>query len=143
MCSLRFSCSVLLAVLLMSATVSAEVYDDEGWIIAEAEIRAEMGDGFRTGCCIFGGLLSLGGSAVAVAMAGLAEAFGTFDRADLVVMASAAGSIVIISGSYYVGKALDRRAAIKRIKVERGAFRPIYKSPLRTDVILPLLAVRF
>ena len=51
MFSLRVFCSIGLAVLLISASVSAEVYDDQGQVITEEEIAAETKSTGSTSCC--------------------------------------------------------------------------------------------
>ena len=110
------------AMLLISANVSAEVYDDEGNIITEEEIKAEMGSGGRTGCLFFGGLFSLGASFLGSCVLGL-EISDSIGNDEIVVPVLIIGTIAgtILGGklSYEAGESIDRRAAIKKIKERR------------------------
>jgi hypothetical protein len=99
------------------------VLDDDGNVITEAEIKANMGDGYRFRFSIEGGVLSAGvGFLVGVL---LAEKFdgGAMEyqilKVPSFVFSLAATTSVGITASYYTGKHFDRQRAIRRIEEQR------------------------
>jgi len=157
------------AMLLMLADVSAEVYDDEGKIITEEEIEREMWSAYRASCCVGGVLISLpviGGGLLITACAMDSEWGGRDIELALLGVGGIAAGVGVIAGSYYAGKAFDRRAAIGTIKEKRRkqkqgllnlekeqfflAHPRLQMKPNRlhhrrgeSDVVVPLIAVGF
>jgi len=168
--SLKVFFLIGLAMLLMSANVSAEVYDDEGKIITEEEIKAEMGSVGRTGCLFFGGLFSLGVGFLGSCILGIqiADSIGDEDYnivAPVLFIGTVAGTILGSKLSYEAGESIDRWAAIKRIRERRrkqkrgflnfdgGNFFAYPKSQLKVnrlphrqsgnDIVIRMITVRF
>ncbi len=97
-----------------------QVFDDDGNVITEAEIQANMGMFFEFGCCIGGGCLGLIPATfllVWICDVGLDgeecanENLGPIAFLGTIIVAGAA--------SYYIGKKCDRQRAIERIKTQR------------------------
>ena len=155
---------IRLATLLTSVNILAEVYDDAGEIIAEEEIRAEMGSAGRKGCLLSGGLLSFGASLLGSCILG-AKIHNAVDNesviAPILILGTVVGTILGSKLSYEAGEAIDRQSAIKRIRIKRREqqqsasnlwnrrlflARSRFQFPRHRDgigVTLPLLAVRF
>ncbi|MBM3242204.1 hypothetical protein FJZ31_38540 [Candidatus Poribacteria bacterium] len=167
--SLKSFSLIVLAMLLMSANVSAEVYDDEGEVITEEEIEAEMGSRGRAGCLFFGGLFSLGASFLGSCVLGLtiSDSIGNDEIVvPVLVIGTIAGAVLGGKLSYEVGESIDRRAAIKRINerhrkkkqgllnLEDGQFflvhpelqlksNRLHYRQNEDDVVIPLITVGF
>lgn len=119
--SLKIFSLIGLAMLLISANVVAEVYDDEGTVITEEEIEAEMGSVYRKGCAIGGGCLLAFPSLIG---AGIVNEFiiqppERYDGAVIIPLAIVF-EIGGTTASYYIGKHFDRRRAINRIAQQKG-----------------------
>ena len=102
------------------------VWDDDGYLITEAEIEANMGSGYRIGCVIGGAGLSVvpafyGGYGFApFLICGFLLDDDSYSCGD---WAFAVGLIAIemagIIASYHLGKYYDRQRTIYRIKAQR------------------------
>jgi cyanophycinase-like exopeptidase len=107
------------------------VLDDDGNVITEAEIKENMGTGYRKGCIFGGGIF-----AVPSLLAGLLCFIGPLAPDGPSENDPAAGSIFIaasvtaVVASHYIGKHLDRRRAISRIAQQKGW---IEKNPALDD----------
>ena len=105
----------LIGMLIISASVLAEVYDDEGKIITEEEIEREMGLGktYRSGCTTVGCLVNIP-TFFGIIISIVEEGDEILSKTRTVIFG---GGMIIVS--YGAGFYLDRRAAIKRIKEKR------------------------
>jgi hypothetical protein len=111
----------------------AEVSDDDGNFIIEEEIKVNIGDRYRVGCTIGGGLLSAGVGLVvgALSYVGICgcdvcfrgdfrchddkiKEFGAFYSGFIPTVA------IGITTSYCIGKHLDQQRAINRIAQQKG-----------------------
>jgi len=130
---------IFAAVLLVFASTGAVrqevgkrlVLDDDGNVIPEAEIEANMGSGYRKTGAIAGGLLMgiVGGMLIT------GRAF-VYEGWELDPATAVAGAIVLEGGGillgYGIGKEYDRRRAIHRIRAQRHQ----RKEHSRSDALL-------
>lgn len=117
-------CLIILSILLFSVNVLAVVYDDEGKVIDEEEIkkgmhemhrtgvhpgRARVMSGFPAGCIV--------GASCWWGTAG--NMFGDVQTSNALFLVGMASGIGIPFLGYSTGKELDERVAIERIKTKR------------------------
>ena len=122
---------VLIGTLLLhtSCSMKKSVLDDSGKVITEAEINENIGLGYRVGCVIGGGIVSvvpafIGGAFISAFICDGWWFNGYFDRCSSDTAESLAfGSMIMIevvgiTVSYCTGKYLDRQRAINKIRAK-------------------------
>lgn len=117
-------CLIMLSILLFSVNALAVVYDDEGEVIGEDEIKKEMNKMHRTGvhpgrACVIGGCSAgciVGALCWWVAIDNLFSNDQIYDALPIVGIASGIGTLVL---GYLTGQERDEQAAIERIKAKR------------------------
>lgn len=121
-------CLIVICILLLSANILAVVYDDEGNIITEGEIKKEMDEMHRTGMhpgrgCVIGGCIS-GLIPLSIGIFVGKEVGGEWWESLMYYgptlgVAGAAAAFLGVK----VGNHIDRKAATGRIKAKRHSQR--------------------
>jgi hypothetical protein len=150
---IKVVCLMILVGMILSANVSAVVYDDEGKVITEEEIQYQMKSKSiyhtaRYGCCLIGTCLGmpLAAAASLLPLSFTEEDMGVGYVALSACLSEIVGGVIAAKYSWKYGETLDREAAIERIKEmrrtqkqnrDKKSFIPEFR------ITLPLLSIGF